>query len=83
MRDKPSAQVYFSGLDTIDLDDLAYDEVSESWWRSCRCGQERGFIITEHDLEQETQTGELVTGCKGCSLWLKVLFHVENDTVPS
>jgi len=69
---------YFSGLDIVDLDDLEYDESTTTWWRSCRCGQQRGFIITEDELEEDCQQGELVTGCRGCSLWLKVLFQADD-----
>ncbi|KAG8623281.1 hypothetical protein KVT40_008257 [Elsinoe batatas] len=69
---------FFTGLDTVDLDDLEYDEVQNMWFRGCRCGGDRGFIVTEDDLEAATG-GELVVGCKGCSLWLKVLFQVAVD----
>lgn len=71
-------QVFYSGLDTIDLDDLEYDDATNSWWRACRCGQERGFVVTEDQLDKHARDGELVTGCRGCSLWLKVLFGVDD-----
>lgn len=48
------------------------------WYRGCRCGDESGFLITENDLEKEAEHGEIVVGCRGCSLWLKVLFGVED-----
>lgn len=67
---------FFSGLDVADLDDLDYDEDKGIWRRSCRCGQDEGFIITEDDLDAAATTGELVIGCRGCSLWLKVLFQL-------
>lgn len=80
-RDLPGEQdndkVYYSGLDIVDLDDLGYDDRTSSWWKACRCGQDRGFVILEDDLERVAQHGELFTGCRGCSLWLKVLFHVD------
>lgn len=72
-------KVSYTGLDIVDLDDLDYDEATGAWWRGCRCGQERGFIITEDELEKETRFGELITGCRGCSLWLKVLFGIEEE----
>jgi diphthamide biosynthesis protein 4 len=78
-RNKGDDKVFHTGLDVVDLDDLDYDEETGEWWRSCRCGQARGFIITEDQLENESRYGELITGCKGCSLWLKVLFGVEED----
>jgi len=78
------SQRYFSGLDTVDLDDLAYDESCGYWWRACRCGQEQGFLVTETDLERNAQNGELLTGCRGCSLWLKVLYQsAEQDGAPA
>ena len=75
----PLPQKYFSGFDTVDLDDLSFDETSGCWYRSCRCGQERGFVVTETELEEDAQQGELVTGCRGCSLWLKVVFQSAED----
>ncbi|GAB7345354.1 hypothetical protein MBLNU457_3706t1 [Dothideomycetes sp. NU457] len=69
---------YFSGLDIVDLDDLEYDETTATWWRGCRCGQQRGFIVTEDELAEDAQHGELVTGCRGCSLWLKILFQADD-----
>lgn len=78
-RNQTGDKIFHTGLDVVDLDDLDYDDGSEIWWRACRCGQERGFVVTEQELEKESQFGELTTGCRGCSLWLKVLFGVEED----
>lgn len=78
-RSEEGNKTSFTGLDTVDLDDLQYDEVKNEWWRSCRCGQDRGFVVTEDELEKDSHLGELITGCRGCSLWLKVLFGVEDD----
>jgi diphthamide biosynthesis protein 4 len=69
-------QTFRSGLEIVDLDDLNYDEMGEVWLKSCRCGDERGFQIREVDLEEAADLGELHAGCRGCSLWLKVLFGV-------
>lgn len=68
---------YHTGLDTVDLDDLAYHETTSTWTRACRCGQKAGFVVSEEELEKHADLGELVTGCRGCSLWLRVLFGVE------
>ncbi|EXJ65381.1 hypothetical protein A1O7_01722 [Cladophialophora yegresii CBS 114405] len=65
------------GVEAFDLEDLAYDEVANSWFKSCRCGDEQGYILTESDLERESQHGELYVGCRGCSLFIKVQFAVE------
>jgi diphthamide biosynthesis protein 4 len=73
-RNKGDDKVFHTGLDVVDLDDLDYDEETGEWWRSCRCGQARGFIITEDELENESRYGELITvarvavyGSKSCS----------------
>ena len=75
--------IHYSGLDVVDLDDLEYNDDQALWWRSCRCGQDQGFLVHEHDLEKEAQHGELFTGCRGCSLWLKVLFDAVDDSAES
>jgi curved DNA-binding protein CbpA len=79
------ADVFHTGLEVVDLEDMNYEEALESrgagayWYRSCRCGDEQGFIVTEDELEREAQHGEIVIGCQGCSLWMKVLFAVADD----
>jgi len=77
--DGAQLHVFHTGLDVVDLDDLDYDESSCTWSKSCRCGMQQGFMVTEEALSNETQSGELVTGCNGCSLWLKVLFAADED----
>ncbi|KAF7597293.1 hypothetical protein BBP40_008137 [Aspergillus hancockii] len=73
--------VFHTGLEVVDLEDLACDDAQDPalWYRSCRCGDERGFLVTEEDLEREAEHGEIVIGCRGCSLWMKILFAVEDD----
>lgn len=76
-----TGDVFHTGLEVVDLEDLACDEgdaESLVWYRGCRCGDERGFLVSEMDLEREVEQGEVVVGCRGCSLWLKVLFAVED-----
>lgn len=83
-RDKPG-EVFHTGLEVVDLEDLSCDEGDDEaerpvcWYRGCRCGDERGFLVTEDELEKEAEHGEIVVGCRGCSLWLKVLFAVQGD----
>jgi len=72
-------QTFRSGLEIVDLDDLNYDDIGEIWFKSCRCGDERGFQIRNADLEEASDIGELHVGCRGCSLWLKVLFGVVEE----
>lgn len=73
--------VFHTGLETVDLEDLGYaDGAGEGYWyRNCRCGDLKGFFVTEGDLEREVEAGEILVGCKGCSLWLRVLFAVVED----
>ncbi|KAG9236475.1 hypothetical protein BJ875DRAFT_503324 [Amylocarpus encephaloides] len=72
-------QEFHTGVETVDLEDLEVDEDQGVWHRSCRCGDERGFLMAESDLEEAADDGELNVGCRGCSLWLKVLFGVIED----
>ncbi|KAL8370581.1 hypothetical protein RB595_000788 [Gaeumannomyces hyphopodioides] len=72
-RQRPDFQ---TGIETLDLDDLGFDEARGVWFRDCRCGNERGFELAEDDLEPVADAGELIVGCHDCSLWLKVHFAV-------
>lgn len=69
-------RTHHTGLETVDLEDLAFDEDSQAWTRECRCGV-GGYVVTEDELEMNLDDRELIVGCKGCSLWLRVLFSVE------
>ncbi|CAG8951293.1 hypothetical protein HYFRA_00008043 [Hymenoscyphus fraxineus] len=75
-KDGKGGQAFRTGVETVDLDDLEVDDAQDLWYRSCRCGDERGFLIAESDLEEAAEDGEVNVGCRGCSLWLKVLFGV-------
>jgi diphthamide biosynthesis protein 4 len=66
-----------TGLETVDLDDLAFDSASSVWSRGCRCGETNGFTVSELELEKQLDEGEIIVGCKGCSLWLRILFGLE------
>ncbi|KMU73715.1 diphthamide biosynthesis protein 4 [Coccidioides immitis RMSCC 3703] len=79
------SQPFRTGLEVFDLDDMEVGEESEGagfWYRGCRCGDKRGFLVHEEDLENEMERGEIMVGCQGCSLWAKVLFAVEEEDVP-
>lgn len=77
----PSA--FQTGIETLDLDDLASDDSvatgETTWFNPCRCGNERGFVFSEADLEEAGDLGELIVGCQDCSLWLRVCFAVVDD----
>ncbi|KAH7401828.1 diphthamide biosynthesis protein 4 [Phaeosphaeria sp. MPI-PUGE-AT-0046c] len=51
------------------------------WTRACRCGDEKGYVILEEELEDAENRGEseVLVGCGGCSLWVRVGFGVEED----
>lgn len=76
-----------TGMEIVDLEDLDFEENENEndatatgiWKRACRCGSIPAFVVTEAELEKSADEGELVTGCKGCSLWLKVMFTVDDD----
>jgi diphthamide biosynthesis protein 4 len=69
-------QKFRTGFETVDLEDLAHDEAEEIWYKSCRCGDIQGYLVRGTDLEEFSDKGELHVGCRGCSLWLRVLFDV-------
>ncbi|KAJ9139184.1 hypothetical protein NKR23_g8037 [Pleurostoma richardsiae] len=72
-------QRFQTGIESADLDDLAFDEARRRWYRPCRCGNERGFAFGEPDLEEAGDLGELIVGCQDCSLWLRVHFAVVDE----
>ena len=79
-----SPQLSFqTGGEIVDLDDLDFDEDANMWFRNCRCGEKRGYTVTDQQLEDESAKGikEIAVGCVGCSLWLRIGFEtVEGGT---
>jgi len=68
-----------TGIESVDLDDLVFDPALQLWHSSCRCGNERGYVLGEADLEDAADQGELIVGCQDCSLWLRVHFAVVEE----
>ncbi|KAK0731759.1 hypothetical protein B0H67DRAFT_640109 [Lasiosphaeris hirsuta] len=70
-----------TGIEPVDLDDLSFasSPAGDEWYRSCRCGNPRGFRFGEDDLEEAADLGELMVGCADCSLWLRVQFAVVEE----
>ncbi|KAF2842790.1 hypothetical protein M501DRAFT_923746, partial [Patellaria atrata CBS 101060] len=66
--------------ETLDLSDLSHtaDPGGGVWYRACRCGLERGFVVQERELERADDEGvrEVLVSCGGCSLWVRVVFGV-------
>jgi len=69
-------------MQTVDLDDFCCheDEPETRFSKSCRCGEEEGYVVLESQLEEAAEHGEVVVGCIGCSLWVRVLFGVCDET---
>ena len=65
---------FHTGVETVDLDDLGFDEKTGVYFGSCRCGNERGFQFTEAQLEEYEEDLVLMVQCLDCSLWMRVLF---------
>lgn len=67
----------------MDLDEFTYEEEKDGgrYVKSCRCGEEKGFVIKDVELEQVADEGgrEVVVGCVGCSLWWRVGFEVLDE----
>lgn len=70
------------GVETLDLEDLVSDEDANTWNHTCRCGNEEGYVLTEAELEKESQRGEIYVGCRGCSLFIRVVFGVAEEDTP-
>ncbi|KAI0911636.1 hypothetical protein F4823DRAFT_278652 [Ustulina deusta] len=70
---------FHTGVETVDLDDLGFDERSGVYFGSCRCGNERGFQFTEEQLEAYEEDLALMVQCLDCSLWMRVLFDAAEE----
>ncbi|KAI0140881.1 hypothetical protein F4776DRAFT_661707 [Hypoxylon sp. NC0597] len=68
-----------TGVETVDLDDLSWDSRTGVYYRSCRCGNARGYAFTEENLEEFEDDGVLMVECLDCSLWIRVLFAAAED----
>ncbi|KAI4868580.1 hypothetical protein F4820DRAFT_114321 [Hypoxylon rubiginosum] len=77
-----AASSFQTGVETVDLDDVAFDERTGVYYRACRCGNARGYAFTEENLEEFEDDGVLMVECLDCSLWVRVLFAAaEEDEV--
>jgi diphthamide biosynthesis protein 4 len=70
---------FHTGIETVDLDDLGFDERTGVYFGACRCGNERGFQFTETQLEEYEDDLVLMVQCLDCSLWLRVLFDAAEE----
>ena len=73
-------------IESYDLDDLKHTLNKEGkgiWFKTCQCGNRNGYTITEQELERavnniaaSTEVQEVLLGCEGCSLVIRVVFNV-------
>ena len=75
----PRKSSVHAGVETYDLDDLTFVASTNEWHKRCRCGDNQGYVLEEAELDGEDETGEIYVGCKGCSLFIKVLFEVVEE----
>ncbi|KAI1127952.1 hypothetical protein F5Y10DRAFT_187033 [Nemania abortiva] len=71
---------FHTGVETVDLDDLGFDERMGVYFGSCRCGNARGFQFTEAQLEEHEEDLVLMVQCLDCSLWMRVLFDAAEES---
>ncbi|KAJ5895091.1 Heat shock protein DnaJ N-terminal [Penicillium taxi] len=84
------ADEFFDGTDIIHLDDMICDEALDlqdhvQWFfYPCRCGDSRGYIVSEWDLQEELEVdpelSDIIVPCRTCSLFVKV--HLDYDSSP-
>jgi diphthamide biosynthesis protein 4 len=74
-----SASPHVSATSGGQAGDNGETETETEWHRACRCGVAPGFVIREAELESAVQAGEaeVLVGCAGCSLWVRVGFGVD------
>ncbi|PHH62025.1 hypothetical protein CDD81_7649 [Ophiocordyceps australis] len=76
---RPSLTPFHTGVENVDLDDLPFDPLTSQWYRSCRCGNHRGYSFDETDLFQVADQGLVMVACQDCSLWLRVHFALVHE----
>ena len=76
LTNKPELQ---PSVDVVDLSDMQHDEKELVYYRSCRCGRQKSYLVSERELEKRIEDGEVDVGCDGCSLLIRVEFGVTND----
>ncbi|KAK2170526.1 hypothetical protein LSH36_2g03017 [Paralvinella palmiformis] len=58
--------------DEIEIEDMEYDEETETYYYPCPCGDR--FQISKEELA----SGEDVARCPSCSLIIKVIYDLED-----
>lgn len=78
LSNQPLLENLHLSLEAVDLDDLPFDAENQLWYRSCRCGDLMGFVISEDALEKNDSHGEVIAECRSCSLRIQVYFARED-----
>lgn len=60
--------------DEIEIEDFEFDEEEETYYYPCPCGDK--FQITKEEL----LAGEIIATCPSCSLYVKVIYDLEDFT---
>lgn len=72
-----------TAVETIDLDDMDYDEKRGSWTWPCRCGNSPAYEVSKEALSDmkvdHYGRGEVIVACEGCSLYKRVAFEVTEE----
>lgn len=58
--------------DEIEIEDMEYDDETETYYYPCPCGDR--FQITKEEL----QSGEEEATCPSCSLVIKVIYNLDD-----
>lgn len=61
-----------AGLETLDLEDLDYNDSTQTWSKKCRCGGT--YLVCEQELGEAASEGEVIASCYGCSLCIRITF---------
>jgi diphthamide biosynthesis protein 4 len=56
--------------ESIDIDDLEFDEGENLFFESCRCG---GLFLLPIDEVNENNMDDISVGCSSCSLFIRVI----------
>lgn len=66
--------------EVVDLADCTETELSDGsiqWQKVCRCGDSKGYTLSEQDLELNGDADEIAVQCSGCSIWIVVQYSAE------
>ncbi|ELR15475.1 CSL zinc finger domain containing protein [Acanthamoeba castellanii str. Neff] len=59
--------------DEVEIEDMEFDEEKKIYTYPCPCGDK--FVISEEEL----MNGEEIARCPSCSLYIRVIYEVEEE----